>query len=365
MGNEVAIFTTNLDFPKGRMDVPVHKKVRENGVDIRFFPVQFSPWVYSRQLKKELKNHLWDFDIVHIHGLYRFPQTIAAHYARRYNVPYLVCPHGSLDPFLYNNPKNRFVKRAYEYLIELKNLNRASAIHFTSREEKELTRFLNLKAESIIIPNGILTEQYEALPPRGRFRKKHGLDGKKIVLHLGRINFKKGLDILVQSFALVAKRWDDVHLVIAGPDNEGYGEKVKWWLKEENIFDRATFTGMLLGEDKLAAFGDADIFVLPSYTENFGIAVVEAMTCELPVVISDKVNIWREVEEGGAGMVGPCDANRFAEMISKLVEDAEMAKQMGSNGKALVKKRFQLSSAAVSLEEAYRSILLERQAASD
>ncbi|MCX5892045.1 MAG: glycosyltransferase, partial [Deltaproteobacteria bacterium] len=118
---------------------------------------------------------------------------------------------------------------------------------------------------------------------------------------MGRINFKKGLDLLVQALAQVVRRRPDVHLVVAGPDNDGWGARVKDWLKAAGISDYATFTGRLLGEEKPAALRDARMFVLPSYSENFGLAVVEALACGLPVVISDQVNIWREVEAAGAG----------------------------------------------------------------
>ena len=131
------------------------------------------------------------------------------------------------------------------------------------------------------------------------------------------------------------------------PNNEGFADEARVWLKEERILDRATFTGMLLGKDKLAVLRDADMFVLPSYTENFGISVVEAMACGVPVVISDKVNIWREVAGSKAGRVAPCDADRFADIILELLDNPEMARQMGENGKALVQERYQWSKVAV------------------
>ena len=356
-GNQVSIFTTNLDFPAGVIDVSIHKRVQKSGVDIQYFPVQFRPWVYSHGLGKKLRIRLKTFDIVHIHGLYRYPQTIAAHYARKYAVPYIVCPHGSLDPFLYNNSRNPYVKRLYEHLIEFRNLNRASAIHFTAEEERRLTRFLDLKADTVIIPNGIFPDRYRTLPPKGSFRKKYGLYGKRIVLHFGRLNFKKGLDLLVKAFSMITGRCDDCVLVIAGPDNEGYSAVVKQWIREEGIEDQVLFPGMLYGVEVLETLVDADIFALPSYTENFGIAVVEAMACGLPVIISDKVNIWREVAESGAGKVAPCFAERFAEIMLELLDNPEAARQMGEKGKALVKERYQWSKVAAAMEEAYRSII--------
>lgn len=356
-GNQVSIFTTDLDFPEGLIDVSIHKKVQKNGVEIQYFPVQFRPWVYSHGLGKALRIRLKTFDIVHIHGLYRYPQAMAAHYARKYFVLYLVCPHGSLDPFLYNNPRNRFTKRVYEYLIELRNLNRAAAIHFTAEEERKLTGFLNLTAHSVVIPNGISMAQYESLPPRGCFRNRYGLNSEKVVLHLGRINFKKGLDLLVKGFSQVARRSENCVLVIAGPDNEGYINKVNQWIREERIEDHVVFTGMLDENGVLEALVDADVFALPSYTENFGIAVVEAMACGLPVVISDRVNIWREVKNAGAGEVVPCDTAKVADALRILLDDPKLRKTMGESGRELVKAEYDWNRVTDKMIDAYEKLV--------
>src|ERR1019366_5643046 len=121
--------------------------------------------------------------------------------------------------------------------------------------------------------------------------------GKKVILFLVRLNFKKGLDLLSKAFGAVDRTRSDVHLFLAGPDNEGYGKKGRQWLEDVRVLGRGTFAGMLEGERKDAAFAAADIFVLPSYTENFGIAIAEAAAAGLPVIVSNKVNIWREISD--------------------------------------------------------------------
>jgi glycosyltransferase involved in cell wall biosynthesis len=159
----------------------------------------------------------------------------------------------------------------------------------------------------------------------------------------------------------VARKRDDVHLVIAGPDNEGYGQRVRLWLDEENVSDRVTFTGMLLGKDKMSALRDAYLYILPSYTENFGISVVEAMACGLPVIISDQVNIYREVGESGAGKITSCDAGEVAVAILELVENPESARTMGQKGLALVKECFQWQEVAKTMIAVYCNILANQQ----
>jgi glycosyltransferase involved in cell wall biosynthesis len=124
---------------------------------------------------------------------------------------------------------------------------------------------------------------------------------------------------------------------------------------------RTTFTGMLLGPEKLAALRDASMFVLPSYSENFGLAVIEAMAAGLPVIISDKVNIWREVQAGGAGRVVPCDATALADQILDLLDQPEAARRMGQQGRSLAQERFLWPRIARSLAEAYSRIIDEHR----
>ena len=357
LGHAVSIYTTNQDGPV-ELDVPINQPVFKDGVEIRHFPIQHPRfWGCSIPLARALRKAIREYDIVHIHSLYLFHNMVAAHYCRKYNVAYLIRPHGTLDPYIYK--RHRLRKTVIELLFERRNIKRAVAMHFTTEEEKNLAEPYIFQAPGIVVPHGLDLSEYESLPEQGTFRTRYPETiGKKIVLFFGRLNFKKGLDLLVRAFASVAQVRDDVHLVLAGPNNESFGGKVRVWLKEEGVFDRAIFTGMLLGKDKLAVLRDADMFVLPSYSENFGISVVEAMACGVPVVISDKVNIWREVAASGAGKVASCDADRFAEIISELLDNPEAAKEMGEKGKALVKERYQWSSVALALEDAYRSIVL-------
>ena len=356
-GEDVTIYTTNLDYPVGRLDVPLNKRIQQDGYNVWYFPIQFSPYIVSWGLVRALKENIKKFDLVHVHGLYRFPQAAAAYFCRKYKVPYLIRPHGSLDPFLYSHKRHRISKRIYELLIENKNLNSASAIHFTTSEEMKLVEPLQLRSPGIVIPNGLDSAKYDSLPPFGTFRKKYCIGDKKIILHFGRINFKKGMDILVKAFAEVSRSRDDVLLVIAGPDNEGYKSQLETWITEENITSKVLFTGMLQGKDTLEVLRDADIFALPSYTENFGIAVVEAMASGLPVVISDKVNIWSAVRDAGAGLVTTCNEKMVAEAFIKLLDDSNKREEFGSAGKTLVKQKYGWGAIVKDLQITYKNIL--------
>lgn len=359
LGHAVSIYTTNADGPT-ELDVPTDRPIHRDGVEIRYFPVQPPrPWTFSLPLGRALRRAVREYDIVHIHSLYLFHNAVAGHYCRAYDVPYLVRPHGTLDPFIFK--RHRLRKTVMEVLFERKNIRHAAAVHFTTEEEKKLAEPYTFGTPGVVVPHGLDLAEYQDLPVPGAFRSAFPeVGGKRIILFLGRINFKKGLDILVRAFSMVERSRDDVHLVIAGPDEGGFGGEVRAWLKDEGVLERATFTGMLQGREKLAVLRDAEMFVLPSYSENFGISVVEAMACGVPVIISDKVNIWREVEASRAGRVASCGAKQFAEVMSGLLDSPEEAKRMGQNGKALVEERFQWSTAAAAMEDVYHSILFDR-----
>ncbi|HEY2493122.1 MAG TPA: glycosyltransferase [Paenibacillus sp.] len=358
IGNEVTIYTTNQD-GAGIMDVPLDVPIVIDGVEIRYFPIQNPRFIgtsipMARTLKRELKSN--KYDIVHIHSLYLFHGAVVAHYCRKYGIPYVVSPHGSLDPFIYHRHRKR--KAFMELLFENKNLNHASALHYTTEEEKVLASpFINHN-RSFVVPNGLYMEEYQSQISEGSFREKYPeTKNKTIILFFSRLNFKKGLDLLVDAFAKVVAVKDDIHLVITGPDNEGYGQIVKGWIQDKGLQNHVTFTGMLTGQDKLAVLRESDMFVLPSYSENFGIAVIEAMICGLPVIISNKVNICHDLIDHQAGEVVNCDSSELAACMLKLLDNPELSSRLIENGMRLVESQFQWSKVGESLNNNYKSIL--------
>ena len=358
LGHRVSIYTTNQDGP-GILPVPTDRPVWREGVEVRYFPIQpprfwSASWPLARALRQEIKG----VDLVHVHNLYLFHDLVTGYYCRAHGVPYLIQPHGALDPFIHRRHRGR--KRFMEWGFQNRNIRKASAILFTTAAERELAAPFTFGTPGVVVPLGMDLDEFRGMPEPGSFRRRYPEIGDKpIILFFGRVNFKKGLDILAKAFGAVARRRQDVHLVIAGPDNEGWGARVRTWLGEEGVLGRTTFTGMLLGPDKLAVLRDASMFVLPSYSENFGLAVIEAMAAGLPIIISDKVNIWREVESAGAGKVVPCEAGKLTEAILDLLDKPEMARQMGQKGQVLVRDEFQWPDIAVRLQETY-AILIDR-----
>jgi len=357
-GHRLAIYTTDFGQEHGAVP-PGGAPVVRDGVELRHFPLQPPRiWLASWPLRRALFSDVAGFDLVHVHSLYLFHDWAAGAACRRAKVPYLVRPHGALDPYIHR--RRRAKKAIFDRWFQDRMLAGAAAIHYTAEEEMRLASPFVHGAPGIVVPNGLDLADYARLPKLGAFRRRHPAIGEApIVLFFGRLNFKKGLDILAAAFARLGPRAAGAWLVIAGPDG-GYRAATEGFVDAAGIRDRTIFTGLLQGEDKLAALADADLFVLPSYSENFGIAVIEAMACGLPVVISDKVNIWREIVADGAGLAAPCDAAAVADAVARLLADPGLRRDMGEAGRRSVARRYEWDHVAAALEEAYRTIIARR-----
>jgi glycosyltransferase involved in cell wall biosynthesis len=355
-GHQVTIYTTNWDGP-GELDVPLYQPVREKGVDVWYFPVQFPRfWAFAPGLIAALHNHVRDFDIVHVYSLYFSYGWFARINCRRYNVPFVIQPHGSLDPFLYKH--HRWRKFIAEHAYENGNIRAASAILYNTEEEREIAQGAVRSRPSGIVPLGLNLAEYSHERPKGNFRRRHPeTQGKELVVFLSRVNFKKGLDLLVTAFATVARERPNAHLVIAGPDNEGYGAKIREQCVKENIANRVTMAGVLSEDEKRDLFADGDVFALTSYTENFGVTILEALACGLPVVISDKVNIWREIDGAQAGKVVPCHPTEIAQALGALLDYENERRRLAENGRRLLREKFQWERVAEQQENFFKAVI--------
>ncbi len=364
-GNQVVVATTNVETPSGVYRTPGWDTLADGAVPVFYASAEVRPLMASLALAKYLRNSIPDFDVVHVHGLYRFPNTAAAYWSRRYGVPYILVPHGSLDPFLYGKSSSSalWIKRIHERLFALPNLNAASAIHYTAEEERERASFLNLRAPSCVVPNGLEWERFRMLPDRGELRARWGIGDAPLILFLGRLHFKKGLDLLVPAFESVRDAQPNAQLVIAGPENDAYGQDVRRWVSERGLESAVHFVGPLHGIDVVKAYVDADVFALPSYTENFGMAVIEAMASALPVVISDQVNIHHEISGAGAGLVTRCDVDEVASALRDVLNDPDGRRVMGSAGRRLVHERYSWQRVVVALGREYELVVEQRRRA--
>jgi len=201
------------------------------------------------------------------------------------------------------------------------------------------------------VPNGIDLFEFDNLPKRGEFRRKYGLGSdQKIILYLGRIHKIKGLDLLAKAFAQVLNDFD-VKLVITGPD-DGYLPTLIRLIKELEIEEKVLFTGPLYGEDKLEAYVDADVYVLPSFYEIFGITVLEALACGTPVIVTDRCGL-ADVINGQAGLVVPYDKEQLQHALLNMLGNVKMRQQFGEKGKLLVCEKFDWEKIAEQVESVY------------
>ena len=352
-GHQVTVATTDFSPSRGRAAPDLGGRT---GFDLQPFPVGFPrAWLTSWPLKRGLEKLVREADLVHIHSLYLFHSWAAGMLCRRLGVPYIVRPHGTLDPVIHR--RHRWRKRVMELWFQDRVLRDAAAIHYTSEEERRLAEPFVHGAPGAVVPLGLDLADYADLPPPGSFRLRHPEIGDRpILLFLSRLNFKKGLDVLIEAAARTVAAGIDAHLVIAGPDG-GMEAAARRWVARQGLTSRTTFTGMLTGRDKLAAFRDANLFLLPSSSENFGIAVVEAMACGTPVIVSDRVNIWREIVADGAGVAEPPDAGRFASAMLRLLSDEQLRVAMGRAAREAVARRYQWSAIAADLEQLYARLV--------
>jgi glycosyltransferase involved in cell wall biosynthesis len=328
------------------------------GVTARVFPTSFFSkfWpCYSPTLKKALKNELSNFDIIHVHEIWHYPNFACYQVTKATRKPYLVAVHGALEPSCLNH--KAFKKKIYSKLIQREILENAAALHAITEEEvKSIAEFVDNK-NIYCVPNGLNVEDFENLPGRSRLESLYPqIKGKRVILFLGRIHPKKGLDLLAQAFGRVAGEQGNVCLLIAGPNNDGYRTQVEKILAAEGVSDKVIFTGMLTGSERLAALSGADIFALPSHSEGFSMSILEAMACGLPVIITKDCH-FQEVEQMQAGKVIDGNLADLSEALIQLLADRPLCMKMGSAGKKLVKDKYTWDKAADKMIGCYEEIL--------
>lgn len=266
-------------------------------------------FAFSPRLWRWLHSHASRFDVILMNGIWSFPDIAVRAAARSAGVPYGVFVHGALDPWFNRTYPLKRLKKTLYWPVQYRVLRDAQAVFFTTGIERDLaeTSFRPNKWNSVVIPYGI-TDLGESPEESARQIEKFyalvpALRGRNYLLFLGRIHEKKGCDLLLEAYGRLASTCPDVDLVIAGPDHAGLQAKLKAQAKRLNIGGRVHWPGMIRGDLKWGALRACEAFVLPSHQENFGISVVEALAARRPVLISNQVNIWPEVEADGVGLV--------------------------------------------------------------
>lgn len=353
-GHDVRVVTTDLFGDGDRAWTTAGK--RPYAMDV-FPTVAGNYYGFGTRFWREIRQSVRKSDVVHVHTLWTFASLAATRACLRAGTPYLVMPHGMLDP---NSVRRGWLKKqAYGRLLEWPLLRRARGMCYTHVEEERLA---TMTCEHL--PRGYIVELGAESPPdcerselRAEFLSRYPqLADTTNVVFLGRVHEKKGLDLLIPAFERVSRNRPDARLLIVGPGEPNYVASIREEAARRGLDGRVTFTGVLYGRDKWAAMAASDLFILPSYQENFALAAVDAIRGGLPVLLSRRVNLWSDIEDAGAGKACDTTVDSVAQALEDCLGDLNWRKAAVQAGRDLLAKRFNWSTTAARLEAVYQAV---------
>jgi glycosyltransferase involved in cell wall biosynthesis len=319
----------------------------------RFFPE------FSTELWGYLKKNGNDFDLIHVHGLWHFGSVVP--YVLGLKPPKLLTTHGLLDQWAMR--QGHWKKQLMSWFGQRKWTATTAAIHVNNQSEVEdLKRYLGHTHPHVtIVPNGLRPAEFNDLPARGSFRKQFSIgQDKKIILFLSRLNVKKGLDILLPAFSRLLAERNDLHLVLAGPD-DGYLGDIQAYIQKNNLQSHVTLPGMLIKEQKLAAFADADLYTLPTYSESFAIAALEAMAAGLPTLLTEHVGFGGYLRQYKAAHLCEPTEQSVYDGLNYLLTNPAKGAQLGVNAQRMIEEECDIDVLATKLLDAYNEAIERSQ----
>jgi glycosyltransferase involved in cell wall biosynthesis len=359
-GADVTVLTTDSNGDAGQppLDVPLDRPVEQDGYQIRYFRCSpFRRYKFSLPLLQWLASHAQTFDVAHIHALFSPVSSAAATIARYQHLPYVLRPLGTLDPA--DLRKKQRLKQVYATLLERPNLAGAAAVHFTSTQEAKVSERFGVPTRDWVIPLGVsLPRSSDA-----QIRESLGISSDRpLLLFMSRVDPKKGLDLLIPTLGELVAEGIDFHFVLAGsnPQDPDYEAKIRAQIQASPLAGRTSIMGFVSGDRKTALLQAADLFVLPSYYENFGIAVAEAMSVGIPVVISDQVHICEEIRQAEAGWVTSCEVNALTNALRTALKDPVERQHRGEKARIHALSHYSWSAIAQQMLQAYHSVLVKK-----
>lgn len=361
---QVTILTTdsNGDVDEAPLDVPLGTPVAEDGYEVIYFRCSpFRRYKFSTGLLSWLWANAHRYDIAHIHALFSPVSTTAATVCRWKNLPYIMRPLGTLDPA--DLQKKKQIKKIYASLLERPNLAGAAAIHFTSGLESKVSERFGVSTPGKVIPLGVALPN---LPERSAsqlaIRKRFDIPAERpIILFMSRVDPKKGFDLLLPALDNLYQDGKPFHFLLCGanPQDRAYETRIKKQVESSAWAKQATVVGFVSGELKAQILSAADVFVLPSYYENFGIAVAEAMAAKIPVVISDQVHIWPVIKESESGWVVPTQVGALTDALGEAIAQPDVRSQRGDNAQRCAKENYSWDAIAQLMTTTYQQLLLK------
>ncbi|WP_017303904.1 glycosyltransferase [Spirulina subsalsa] len=363
-GVEAEITATN-DHGPGVLEVPLGERVDYEGVPVWFFPRFSSPFsqvslggdrgfLFSLAWTRWLWQNLHHYDVLDLHYLFSYGSSCAGAIARQQKIPYTVRSMGQLAPWALAQSRRK--KQMYAQLLERRNLNQAAAVHCTSPGEVEDVRNFGITAPTLTLPLGVESPPLWPDAPE-KLRQTYNIPPETpIILFLSRLHYKKRPELLLEALHHLAPR-PPFHLLLAGSGDEDYVNQIKQQVRDLQLQDCTTFTGFVTGEAKQLLLQGSDLFVLPSFSENFGIAVAEAMAHGLPVIVTPEVQIAPDIIQGNTGRVVSGAVEPWASAIAELLASPTLRQTLGANGRHLGQSRYSWQAIAESLLTAYHAII--------
>jgi glycosyltransferase involved in cell wall biosynthesis len=358
-GVEVTILTTdsNGDVGQAPLEVPLEVPIQQENYQIYYFRCSpFRRYKFSLNLLQWLARNAQNYDLAHIHALFSPVSSFAATVARSQQLPYILRPLGTLDPA--DLQKKRQLKKLYATLLERSNLEGADAVHFTSDREAKISERFGVITRDLVIPLGVELPSYQSIS----IREKLGIPSDRpLLLFLSRIEPKKGLELLIPVLETLLQE-QDFHFVLAGsnPQDPNYEAHIHSQIQQSHLQARSLIVGFITGGEKTALLKAADLFILPSYYENFGIAVAEAMSVGTPVVISDQVHICQDIQQAEAGWISACTIESLTTTLRLALSDSVERDRRGKNAQLYAQKYYTWDAIAQQTIKAYQRILSDR-----
>lgn len=339
-GHNVSVYTTNANGKINFSDLNIGKTKMLDGVSVTYYKRDIpGNFFYSSELASACFKNMDCFDLVYIASTWGFPFIPGALSSFIHSKPFIVSPRTS-----YMNKTWRKIdlkKGVYHYLVERFLINHSTAIHYTTNLEQTESEWLALRPPTFIIPNPVEMQEFQELPPSGIIKVANQLPSDAlIVLFLGRVEHRKGIDLAIRAFAQISNDISNAYFVIAGPNEDNYQSALEQIARELGILNKIIFTGYLDQKQRLSALADADIFILSSYSENFGMAIVEAMASRLPVIVSDKVGIAEDIKAAEAGIVVPLQIPLITKALKELLCSKELRKNLGDKARRFALNKY-------------------------
>jgi len=345
LGHEVTIVTTDfeydLNYARSLKDVEVipFRRVANLGL-----------FLYTPHLGGWLRSNISRYDVIHLHNFRSYQSAIVCKYAKEFNVPYIIQPHGTLPRII----ERKNLKQLYDIVWGNDIRRHASKLIAVSRSEAEQFRQAGIPEEkTTLIPNGIDHVSFMNLPPAGRFKEQYGIHERHVILYAGRIHKRKGIDILIRAFNSFLQSWtgDNVALVIVGPDG-GYQSVLEGLVEQLGLSDKVRFIGFI--PSLAAAYREADVLVYPSTYEIFGLVPFEALLCGTPVIVTDDCGCGEIIKKAECGyLVHYGDVAGLAEVLRFALEHPDVNKRMVEAGRRYIEEHLAWESVVKRVEEVY------------